>query len=165
MSTSPISHFLIGPPGSGKSTLANHLTKLGKYHLVSTDQIRQELYGDMNIQGEWMEIEAKVISQIVQAIAQGDAVIYDATNAKRSWRLDLLQKINFAAGCSVGWVGWYLKTPIAVCRTWNQQRTRQVSEEIIENMSKSLQDFPPVPAEGFIVVKQVDMSSPEFSFL
>ncbi|WGV24280.1 WYL domain-containing protein [Halotia branconii] len=155
-----ICHFLIGVPGSGKSTFAAELAKLGNYRIVSTDVIRQQLYGDANIQGDWVEIEKAVICEIVSTLAQGDGVIYDATNAKRVWRMDLLKKLN---GVEVQWMGWYLRTPIATCKLWNQKRDRQVPDIIIENMHKSLQEFPAVAAEGFAVVKAIDVTGDNFN--
>lgn len=164
MSTPPICHILIGVPGSGKSTFATELAKLGNYRIVSTDVIRQELYGDTTIQGDWIDIEAAVISQITAALAQNNAVVYDATNAKRAWRLDLLQKLKLAIASPVLWMGWYLKTPLVTCKGWNQQRTRQVPDVVIESMHQWLQDFPPMAAEGFAAVKEVDVTSPKFNF-
>ncbi|MEA5504175.1 AAA family ATPase [Halotia wernerae UHCC 0503] len=155
-----ICHFLIGVPGSGKSTFATELAKLGNYRIVSTDVIRQQLYGDANIQGDWVEIEKAAISEIVSTLTQGDGVIYDATNTKRVWRMDLLKKLN---SVEVQWMGWYLQTPIATCKLWNQKRDRQVSDLIIENMHKSLQEFPAVAAEGFAVVKAIDVTCANFN--
>lgn len=168
MSTPPICHILIGIPGSGKSTFAAELANLGNYRIVSTDAIRQQLHGDASIQGEWLEIEEKVLSEIVNTLAQGDSVIYDATNAKRVWRMDLLMKLNSSLASlsqhedKVQWMAWYLQTPIATCKLWNQKRDRQVPDIIIENMHKSLQEFPPVAAEGFAVVKVIDATSCNF---
>ncbi|MDZ8185707.1 MAG: ATP-binding protein [Nostoc sp. ChiSLP02] len=156
-----ICHFLIGVPGSGKSTLAAELAKLGNYRIVSTDTIRQQLYGDASIQGEWSQVEEKVISEIVDAIAQGDSIIYDATNAKRIWRIDLLGKLKSIAPSSL-WIAWYLQTPVTNCKLWNQQRTRQVPDSIIESMHQSLQDFPPIAGEGFVTVKEIDVTSANF---
>ncbi|MBD2292405.1 WYL domain-containing protein [Anabaena sphaerica FACHB-251] len=164
MSNPPICHFLIGVPGSGKSTFAANLAKLGNYRVISTDAIRQQLYNDATIQGEWTEIEAKVISAVVTAITEGVSVIYDATNAKRVWRLDLLQKLNLAVSTPVLWMGWYLQTPIEICKHWNQQRSRQVPDVIIDKMSASLQDFPPIAAEGFAIIKEVDVTASNFDF-
>lgn len=158
-----ICHFLIGVPGSGKSTFAAELAKLGNYRLVSTDAIRQQLYGDASIQGDWLAIEEKVIAEIVDAIAQGYAVIYDATNAKRMWRMVFLMKLKVLTPAAV-WMAWYLQTPIAVCKLHNQQRDRQVAEVIIESMYKSLQNFPPIAAEGFAAVKQINVTSENFNF-
>ncbi|MEQ8755665.1 MAG: ATP-binding protein [Coleofasciculus sp. G1-WW12-02] len=89
-----ICHVLIGCPASGKSTLAGELAKLGNYKIVSTDEIRQTLYGDATIQGEWLEIEQYLLQQIQRAIASGQPIIYDATNAKRSWRMSLLMQLH-----------------------------------------------------------------------
>ncbi|MBC1222434.1 WYL domain-containing protein [Nostoc sp. UCD120] len=159
-----ICHFLIGIPGSGKTTFAVELAKLGNYRIVSTDAIRQQLYGDASIQGEWSQIEEKVISETVDAIAEGNSVIYDATNAKRAWRIDLLLKLKLKLSRTspVLWMAWYLQTPLATCKVWNQQRTRQVPEVIIENMHQSLQQFGPVATEGFAAVKEIDVTSTNF---
>ncbi|MEH2160094.1 MAG: AAA family ATPase [Nostoc sp.] len=157
-----ICHFLIGIPGSGKSTFAAELAKLGNYRIVSTDAIRQQLYGDANIQGEWNQVEEKVISEIVNALTQGDSIIYDATNAKRGWRMELLSKLKFSLAVFPLWMAWYLQTPVAICKLWNQQRVRQVPDFVIENMHKSLQNFPPIAAEGFATVKEIDVTSPKF---
>ncbi|MBD2772619.1 WYL domain-containing protein [Iningainema tapete] len=163
MSTPRICHFLIGVPGSGKSTFAVLLATLGNYRIVSTDEIRSSLYGDAAIQGEWSQIEEIALAQIRDAIACGYSVIYDATNAKRVWRMDLLMKLNSkGVEDEVQWMAWHLQTPIETCFTWNQNRTRIVPDNIIEKMSKSLQDFPPIPAEGFAAVKEIDVTSPQF---
>lgn len=158
-----ICHLLIGVPGSGKSSFAAELAKLGNYRVVSTDAIREELYGDVAIQGDWGEVEARVFADIAGAIALGEAVIYDATNAKRAWRMELLQKLNSLAGGAV-WMGWYLRTPVKISQLWNQKRFRQVPEIVIENMHQSLQLFPPVVAEGFASVQVIDVSSSQFNF-
>jgi predicted kinase len=164
MSTPAICHFLIGIPGSGKSTFAANLNQLGNYRIISTDAIREQLYGDATIQGVWTEIETKVIADIVTAITENICVVYDATNAKHIWRKDLLQKLNLAITSPVLWIGWYLRTPLEICKAWNQQRIRQVPEQAIDVMYQFLQDFPPVAAEGFVIIKEVDITSSKFNF-
>ncbi|MEB3290531.1 MAG: AAA family ATPase [Leptolyngbya sp.] len=143
-------HLLIGPPGSGKSTLAKRIqAEIPHSCIVSTDQIRQDLYGCAAEQGVWSEIEAEVIRRIGQGVERGQSVIYDATNARRVWRMTLLRRLS---PLGVDWVGWYLKTPLATCRQWNRERDRQVPPEVIESAHLALRQFPPLAAEGFRAV-------------
>ncbi len=157
-----IGHIMIGIPGSGKSTFATQLASLGNYQVISTDQIRQQLYGDERIQGKWEEIEKEVLANIQAAIAQNQPVIYDATNTKRCYRMILLHQLK-AMSSKVQWMGWYLQTPLPICLQWNQQRQRQVPVEIIENMFYSLENSPPILAEGFIDICSLDLSDPNFN--
>jgi predicted kinase len=149
-------HFLIGPPGSGKSTLASQLTKLDPTtQIVSTDRIRRELFGDESIQGDWSLIEQKVLARIWEALSAEQPVIYDATNAKREWRMSLLSQV---ANEKVHWIAWYLKTPLEICKLWNKQRNRQVPEKVIEELFQALQEEPPLTIEGFVVINSVTVT-------
>lgn len=162
-----IAHVLIGTPGSGKSTFAKLLSNLGNYEIISTDNIRAELYGDPAIQGEWQTIETTVINRICTIFRLGKSVIYDATNYKRCFRMDFLRKTDTQLAewklTPPDWIGWYLQTPLLTCMKWNEQRQRQVPAEIIESMYNILQDFPPVIGEGFATVNKIDVTAPEFS--
>lgn len=143
-------HFLIGSPGSGKSTLAAQMNQIiPNSRVISTDRIRSQLYGDPTTQGNWVEVEQVVLQEIKDAIAQQCPVIYDATNAKRAWRMGLLQKI---AEPEIQWLAWHLKTPRQVCQSWNAQRGRQVPSEVLDDFFQSLKHFPPLAAEGFTTV-------------
>ncbi len=142
------SHFLIGAPASGKSTLARWLhTQQPASHLISTDEIRAELYGDQSIQGDWLTIEQVVLHRIHQAIAQGKPVIYDATNCYQPWRLEFLQKCP-----PMPWVAWYLACPLTLCLGRNQRRSRQVSPAVIQKMCLHLEEAPPRVTEGFVAL-------------
>jgi predicted kinase len=168
-------HFLIGIPASGKSTFAQKLAKLGNYQIISTDSIRKVLYGDEIIQGNWLEIETEIIKQITTNIKCNIPVIYDATNSKRAWRIDLLNKINSSFPSpveislilkpsptdveqkviKVNWIAWFINTKLEICLYDNQQRSRNVPPEIIEQMAQDLSQFSPITAEGFIKVIEV----------
>ncbi|MEA5594739.1 ATP-binding protein [Rivularia sp. UHCC 0363] len=159
----PLAHFLIGPPGSGKSSFAQILSQIADCEITSTDNIREELYGDAKNQGEWFTIESTAIDRIFTALKLGKSIIYDATNVKRPFRMDFLGKVEARFADSelsqFKWIGWYLTTPLETCKEWNQQRQRQVDEGVIENMFKSLQNFSPIPGEGFAVVNKIDVTS------
>lgn len=157
-----ICHCLIGPPGAGKSTLAQQWVRRSPhYQWISTDRIRQDLFGDAATQGNWPQVEAEVIRQIQAAIAAGIPVIYDATNAKRTWRLDLMQKL---ADRSTQWMAWWLKTSLKQCKVRNRNRDRQVAEAVIEDMYAALKAMPPLSAEGFVVVNPVPLQNKAFNF-
>jgi predicted kinase len=157
-----LNHFLIGPPGSGKSTFATALLQLEPTaSIVSTDQIRTELFGDESIQGDWSLIEERVLAQIREASRAGRPVIYDATNARREWRQSLLRQIEIGEE-NRQWLGWYLQTPLSICKAWNQGRKRQVPEVIIEESFQALQAQPPQPAEGFVAVNSVVLTPEGF---
>lgn len=154
MNTPLTCHFLIDSPGSGKSTLAAQMSQIiSGSQIISTDQIRAQLYGDAATQGNWAEIESVVLTEIKEAITKKNPVIYDATNAKRVWRMGLLQKI---AVSDVQWIAWYLKTPRQICKTWNTQRGRQVPSEVLDDFFQSLKHFPPLAAEGFTTVYELN---------
>ncbi|MGI0481701.1 AAA family ATPase [Geminocystis sp. CENA526] len=148
------SHILIGCPSSGKSTLANHIIQQdSNYQIVSTDNIRKQLFGDEKIQGDWQLIETEIFKQIDSYIQAGKPIIYDATNAKRWWRISLLKQL--AKYNDINWIGWYLKTPLNLCLEWNQKRDRTVPDDVITNLYQSLRNFPPLPAEGFLAVYEI----------
>ncbi len=148
-----ICHFMIGVPGSGKSTVANYLAEQTKGLIISTDQIREQLYGDAIIQGNWLEIEAEVLRQMAIAIAISQPIIYDATNAYKQWRLELLEKIALIEPeIPRFWVALLLETPLEICKQRNQNRQRQVPESVIEQMAKAIANYPPTLSEGFIKI-------------
>lgn len=157
-------HLLIGPPGSGKShlatMLASQLAAAGQpAEILSTDQLRQELYGDPAIQGSWPELEALLHGRLSAAVEAGRSVIVDATHAQRPWRLALTQALPLPR--PVEWIGWWLKTPPEVCQAWNRQRPQPVPEAVLLRLHGDLQreGFQPERAEGFAVVVELDPSS------
>lgn len=158
-----ICHCLIGPPGSGKSTLAQQwIARSPDYQWISTDHIRQQLWGDAHIQGNWQAIGSEIVRQIKAAIAANRSVIYDATNAKRSWRLDLMNKL---ADGQTQWMAWWLKTPLSQCKAQNQMRERQVEAAVIQQMCQALKAMPPLPAEGFAAVNVVPVQEGQFDWV
>lgn len=144
--------LLVGIPGSGKSTWAREfMAHHPGYGLVSTDAIREELYGDAAVQGDWRQVWQQVLAQWQGAIApirQGTAagVIYDATNARRRHRRETI-----AAARQMGFgpiTLYWFDVPLGVALARNQQRSRQVPPGVIEAMHRQLQGAPPALQEG-----------------
>lgn len=143
--TQHISHFLIGMPASGKSTFAQWLQRQTGAMIISTDETRQELYGDAQIQGAWADIETEVLKKIRGAIAEQQPIIYDATNTNYGWRRDFLCRCP-----SMTWVAWWINVPVEICLARNQRRSRLVPPEIIQHMATELHHNPPSNGEGFL---------------
>jgi predicted kinase len=162
MTTSLLCHCLIGAPGSGKTTLAKQWKSQWPQHLhISTDLIRKKLYGDEKEQGSWSEVQVGISEEIERAITQNRPIIYDATNAKRSWRLQFLREI---APPETTWIGWHLGTSLNQCKTHNRSRTQNVPAKVLEDYYHSLTAMPPIPAEGFAAVYEVPLYKGQFDF-
>ena len=135
------------------------LGKRLKAEILSTDQLRAELWGDASIQGPWPVLEPLLHQRICSAINQGQSVVIDATHARRRWRLALINGLTLPI--PVRWVGWWLQTPLATCLDWNKTRTRQVPDPVIGQLAAALADPDEAPqlAEGFEALFKLDPST------
>jgi len=144
--------LLIGLPGSGKSTLARQLIVAEpKLKLISTDKIRERLFGNEVIQGEWLLVWREVQRQFQRAVGQisrGEiyAAIYDATNVQRRHRREVMTYARSAGFKQI--VGLWVDTPVWLCLARNRRRDRRVPEEVILRMHRQLRDAPPSLSEG-----------------
>ncbi|MBE9050072.1 AAA family ATPase [Nostocales cyanobacterium LEGE 11386] len=139
--------LLIGLPGSGKSTLAKQLfTECPQMQLISTDAIRGQLFGSEAIQGPWLLIWREIERQLQQAIAINKTTIFDATNAQRRQRREIIALAREVGFTSI--TGLWVRTPVWLCLARNQQRQRQVPPDVIWRMYRQLRDAPPSLEEG-----------------
>jgi predicted kinase len=138
---------LIGLPGSGKSTLAQQLmAQSPQMQLISTDAIRGQIFGSEATQGPWPLIWREIEWQFKQAVAVNQTTIFDATNAQRRQRREII-----ALARKVGFThitGLWVRTPVWLCLARNQRRQRQVPQEIILRMYRQIRDAPPSLEEG-----------------
>lgn len=155
MPSSLVCHCLIGIPGSGKSTLAEQwMAKDSNLILICPDEIREQLYSDPIIQGDWDAVKAKAQEKFQGAIAAQQSVLYDATNVKRAWRQELVASFPEQ---NLRWTAWQLLTPLKVCMERNQGRDRQVPMDVIIDYAQILNQEPPILAEGFEAIHNVPM--------
>ena len=149
-------HMFIGIPASGKSTLAQKIAPTINAEILSTDKIREELYGDETVQGSWNKIESILHERLRDHIKNNKTVILDATFAMRPWRLSITQNIIFDK--EVEWIGWWFNTPIDVCLEWNQLRERKVHNSVIKRFNAALsnKNFAPDLSEGFAALINID---------
>lgn len=127
--------MLVGLPASGKSKIAIKAHEMHGYVIHSSDKIREELYGDSNIQGNGDEVFNTLHNRIKNDLKNGLDVIYDACNInykRRKVFLESLRKIE----CYKRAI--YVATPYEKCLEQNNFRERKVPEEIIKRMYKNL---------------------------
>ena len=131
-------YVMVGIPGSGKSTIAKTLDGV----LISTDAIREELYGDENIQGNGRMVFSIAYVRMQEALERGENVIFDATNVSRKARKSIIKATPNAEHIAV-----FVNTPFETCRERNLSRERTVPEEVLDRMYKNLTT--PSKDEGF----------------
>jgi predicted kinase len=139
--------LLIGLPGSGKSTLAKQLlTECPQMQLISTDAIRGQLFGCQATQGPWPLIWREIETQFQQATTAEIPTIFDATNAQRRHRRDIIELARELGFTHI--TGLWVKTPVWLCLARNKKRERQVPEDVILRMHRQLRDAPPSLEDG-----------------
>ena len=149
MSKQPKLFMLIGLPGSGKSNFARNRVKFyddcnkTRLEIVSSDDIREELYGTRSCQKDPAIIFEIAHERIINSLKQGWDVIFDATNITRKNRASLLKKIpayteKFAQIC------W---APISTCIERDLKREFSVKADVIWKMAYKFQM--PFYDEGF----------------
>ena len=145
--------FTVGLPGSGKSTFVQKLAKEENAFILSSDTIRQELFGDASKQKSRVVFRV-LYERLNEHMAKGHSVIVDATNIERERRIFALHKLpsSLQKEC------YYFDTPYAKSVARNQQRKRQVPLAIMEKMRKHL-EFPTI-GEGFDQVHIVHEAEP-----
>ena len=141
---------LVGIPGSGKTTYAEKYIKEhpNAIHL-SSDLIRKELWGDEATQGDNNKVFSLMQSRAIDALNNGQSVVYDATNITRkdrSYIITLCFKF-VKIECHIIWA------PIETCIERDAARERTVGKEVIDRMLKRFQA--PYYDEGIDEIKVI----------
>lgn len=145
--------IMVGLPGSGKSTYATKYTTQDRTTLVSTDEIRRELYGNPETQGNAQDVFNEAYRRIEIALRAGDTVVFDATNLKARNRRYLINKYRPIADTIIA---EYINTPIDECIMRDELRSRSVGYEVIQRMARGMTE--PRLDEGFDLVHIVGKS-------
>lgn len=141
--------MMCGLPGSGKTQRAQELaaqireTK-GACTVLSSDNIRKELFDDENYQEKNNKVFRVLHERVRERLRDGESVIFDATNLSRKKRrafLISLKNITCYTCC------YLMPTPYRKCLKNNKKRERIVPESVIERMYKSFNV--PYYDEGF----------------
>ena len=128
--------LLVGICGSGKSTYAKkYIEQYDNTIHLSSDSIREELWGNEATQGDNNEVFSLMQSKAIDALNNGQSVVYDATNITRKDRSYIISLCpKFAKiECHVIWA------PIETCIERDTARERTVGKEVIDRMLKRFQ--------------------------
>lgn len=129
---------MCGLPGSGKSTKAVEISAQNNAFMVSSDALREELLGDVNDQTGNNRVFEEAFKRIDDHLADGDNVIFDATNVNEKKRRAIVG--TFKPSCSnINLV--YMNTGYNECIFRDAKRDRKVGPSVIQNMYKRL-NFP-----------------------
>jgi predicted kinase len=145
---------MAGLPASGKSTLANEYRE-GGYAVVSSDEMRAELFGDVNVQENNVELFEKMFKRVRLSLSEGKSIVLDATNVVSKRRINTLKAIltntkkdpirldrnNIRVKADL------ILCPYNECIDRNKSRERKVPSHVIEKMYKQWQT--PMLQEGF----------------
>lgn len=142
---------LAGLPGSGKTTWARDYraeakkAELEGVCIVSTDEIRGQLWGDESDQQNGSKVFEIAYERIEFWLKSPycDTVIFDATNLHKKDRKKLLHKFGAMADTKLVW----FDTPYTECVKRNFQRERNVPTAVIQRMFEHM-DVPTLN-EGF----------------
>lgn len=131
----PLFVMMIGLPGSGKSFYARKISEETGAILYSSDDIREELYGNSNNQNHNKEIFAELQRRLKRSLRDGKSAIYDATNLSPGYRRQFVEQVK-KIGCEAVCV--FVDTPFEECVARNKKRVRKVPERVIRRMQEKL---------------------------
>lgn len=135
----------IGIPGSGKSWWCQNILKSWGIRSVSSDKMREILYGDAAIQGDYQEVFSAVYDVCRYILLEDGICCIDATNVTRHVREKAIRDIEPDEVVYV-----IMNNNIKKAKQQNLMRSRVVPEHIIDRMYKSFKRDYPCPEKDFI---------------
>lgn len=125
--------FTVGLPGSGKSTLYKAYFSEAAY--VSSDQIRQDVFGDVNDQTHNAEVFNLMLNRTRDLLKANVDVYYDATNINAKRRIGFLKELSKIPDLVKICV--LCVPPFEVVKEQNANRERKVPEYALERMYRN----------------------------
>lgn len=125
-------YVMAGISASGKTTIAKRISKNYDLPLISTDDIREELFGDANCQ-ENGDLVFKIAYERLEEAAKGRGAVFDATNLTPKARKEVLSHCKEHKGFKICLFSICL-VDVAIER--NGKRERQVPIDVIRKQYK-----------------------------
>lgn len=141
-------YMMVGLPGSGKTTVSKNLSKEYNAIVISTDDLREELLGDVQDQSSNVLIFQEAIRRIIENLKDKN-VIFDATNINYKKRMSILQQLK-----NVRKIAVLVLAPIDECLERNNNRDRKVPTDVLDRMAQNF--YVPQLYEGFDDIKIIN---------
>lgn len=115
-----------------------HLNEKYGIPVVSSDNVREQLYGDESIQGDFNKVFNTVYKNVNDHLDKEEVCILDATNVTRKVRIKAIRNTNPTQVIYI-----LMDNNIHQALSRNSKRDRVVPKHIIVRMRKSyIRDFP-----------------------
>lgn len=141
----------VGLPASGKDSYYNEYDKDNpNVIMVSSDAIREEVFGDINDQTHNEKVFDIMYKRTIEAFQNGKSVVYNATNLVQKRRIHLLSSLKAVAArnnWNIRWNCVLFVTLPTTCAERNLNRDRTVPSSVMLRMLKRFQ--PPHKCEGW----------------
>ena len=128
--------MMVGLSGSGKSYKAKELSKEYDAEIFSSDELRIEMFGDVNHQEDNGKLFVELHKRIKDCLKSGKSAIMDATNISYKKRMAFLAEL---ANIPCEKICVLMATPYEECVKRNAMRERNVPEHAIERMYLNFQ--------------------------
>lgn len=123
----PFLIMMCGISGSGKSRLAQLIHDEVGLKVVSSDEVRAEVLGDVNDQTQNGKVFEIVHQRVLDELNAGRACVYDATNLNRKQRVAFYKKVPKEIPIFL----YLVATPVDVCIERDAKRERSVGKDVI----------------------------------
>lgn len=143
-------YFMVGIPSSGKTTWARE--NLPGCLIVSTDAIREELFGTAEGGGHEDLVFETAHRRVVELATGGRDVVYDATSVGPAQRGKLLQRLR-ESGADFRAVAVVMDVTPAEALRMQELRRRKVPVAAVYHFHQSL--ILPTIEEGFSEIRHV----------
>lgn len=127
---------MVGAPGAGKSTYAEILSRSYDAVIISGDDVRKELFGSAEIQGNWFAIWDRIV-ELVEGYADRNLIL-DGTHYREDYRAEAITMLRSYGYSDVEAV--VVNPSLATCLARNFQRAdRNVPDYVVKEMHEKLQ--------------------------
>lgn len=130
-------YVMVGLPASGKSTWVFQNMYSEDSCVISSDEIKEEVFGSKNkySQSDDLTVLSIIRDKYKMAIRKGiDKIYIDATNIRTAER-----KFFFENSKVYKVIAVFLDPPLETCLTRNPSRSKKVPPRLIKRMAKYLQ--------------------------